>query len=714
MAEDGDSLESWLNKATNPANREEDWEYIIGFCDQVNKELEGPQIATKLIAHKIQSPQDNEAMQALTVLEACVKNCGRRFHQELGKFRFLNELIKLVSPKYLGEKTTERVKTRVIELIFSWSIGLPHETKIGDAYQMLKKQGIVKTDPTYLDKTYEAPPPPRPKNTLFEDDDKAKLLDRLLKSKNPEDLQAANRLIKNMVKEDSNRMEKVSRRLTELETCNNNVKLLNEMLLHYTPGVTSDAELDLMKELYEACERMRPKLFTLASDVDDKDDELNDVLQANDALVRVMDNYKSTVGLEQGSSASTTESSNGANGGAAAAAAASTTASQQAPQSASAALLEDQLSALGFDDNKTSQQPQSNYSSVLNDLLSGPQQNSVATTVPVQSQQPFQLQQHQQPTAQPFTAFPTQQQNFGAFGAGVMRPPMGGVGMTTGVIGGPVPSHGFSNTIGARPMGSSSPLATSSKPPPPTTTNTDPKPSPFDDLDVLSKSMIEQVQKPTKQTKQSVTVQQTTKSQSSLKPNEASSNQPTVQKPSTQPVQQPLVDTTTQPASQPVISTSQTLPGSPVPGSGPSTPSKEVLSLADVFVPLESVQPGGHAPITTYDKNNVRTVFHFAKDSPRPDVLVVVVSTMSSNPSPVKNVIFQAAVPKVMKVKLQPPSASELPAFNPILPPAAITQIMLLANPNKEKVRLKYKLSYSLNEQTVTEVGEVDSFPRLS
>lgn len=36
-----------------------------------------------------------------------------------------------------------------------------------------------------------------------------------------------------------------------------------------------------------------------------------------------------------------------------------------------------------------------------------------------------------------------------------------------------------------------------------------------------------------------------------------------------------------------------------------------------------------------------------------------------------------------MKVKLQPPSTTELPAFNPILPPAAVTQILLLANPLK-------------------------------
>ena len=32
-------------------------------------------------------------------LEACMKHCGRRFHQEVGKFRFLNEIIKVISPK---------------------------------------------------------------------------------------------------------------------------------------------------------------------------------------------------------------------------------------------------------------------------------------------------------------------------------------------------------------------------------------------------------------------------------------------------------------------------------------------------------------------------------------------------------------------------------------------------------------------------------------
>ena len=46
---------------------------------------------------------------------------------------------------------TEKVKTKIIELMYSWSKGLQQEGKIVEAYQMLKRQGIIKEDPTYVD-----------------------------------------------------------------------------------------------------------------------------------------------------------------------------------------------------------------------------------------------------------------------------------------------------------------------------------------------------------------------------------------------------------------------------------------------------------------------------------------------------------------------------------------------------------------------------------
>lgn len=36
---------------------------------------------------------------SVQVLEMCVNHCGEKFHNEVAKFRFLNELIKVLSPK---------------------------------------------------------------------------------------------------------------------------------------------------------------------------------------------------------------------------------------------------------------------------------------------------------------------------------------------------------------------------------------------------------------------------------------------------------------------------------------------------------------------------------------------------------------------------------------------------------------------------------------
>lgn len=41
-----------------------------------------------------------------------------------------------------------------------------------------------------------------------------------------------------------------------------------------------------------------------------------------------------------------------------------------------------------------------------------------------------------------------------------------------------------------------------------------------------------------------------------------------------------------------------------------------------------------------------------------------------------------------MKVKLQPASLSDLPAYNPILPMSAVTQVMLVANPTQVSLSL--------------------------
>ncbi|XP_054243095.1 ADP-ribosylation factor-binding protein GGA1 isoform X2 [Indicator indicator] len=567
------------------------------------------------------------------VLESCMKSCGKRFHDEVGKFRFLNELIKVVSPKYLGSRTPEKVKSKILELMYSWTLGLPHEVKISEAYQMLKKQGIVKCDPKLPDDAPLPPPPPRPKNIIFDDEEKSKILSRLLKSSHPEDLRAANKLIKEMVQEDQKRMEKISKRVNAIEEVNNNVRLLTEMVTNYSKGETTESNEDLMKELYQRCERMRPMLFRLASDTEDNDEALAEILQANDNLTQVINLYKQLVRGEEingemvagplrGSTSALLDLSGldlpaagpsypalpTLSGGSAV---------PMPDQAGSVSLLDDELMSLG-----------------LNDPAPHPGQagdNSVWNS--------FQSSDSNDLTITPITATP------------------------------PVKAD----------AGTSSP-----KPSPST--------SGLDDLDLLGKTLLQQSLPPESQ--QMRWEKQQPPPRLTLRDLQNRSSSGT---------------TVNNPSALPVLQT-----GSPaVPPQPPATTLPQEISLANVTVPLESIKPSSILPVTVYDEHGFRVLFHFAKDAlpERPDVLVVVISMLSTAPQPIRNIVFQSAVPKVMKVKLQPPSGTELPAFNPIVHPSAITQVLLLANPQKEKVRLRYKLTFTMGEQTYNEMGDVDQFP---
>ncbi|XP_038043009.1 ADP-ribosylation factor-binding protein GGA1 [Anas platyrhynchos] len=653
-----ETLEARINKATSPLNKELDWDGIGAFCEQLNKELEGPPLATRLLAHKIQSPQEWEAIQALTVLESCMKSCGKRFHDEVGKFRFLNELIKVVSPKYLGSRTPEKVKSKILELMYSWTLGLPHEVKILEAYQMLKKQGIVKSDPKLPEDAPFPPPPPRPKNIIFDDEEKSKILARLLKSSHPEDLRAANKLIKEMVQEDQKRMEKISKRVNAIEEVNNNVKLLTEMVTNYSKGETTESNEDLMKELYQRCERMRPMLFRLASDTEDNDEALAEILQANDNLTQVINLYKQLVRGEEINGEVTAGPLRGSTSalldlsgldlpatGPSYPAVPTLSGGSAAPvpdQAGSVSLLDDELMSLGLNDPAPHPAPAAD-SSGWNSFQSS--DSSELGVAPV-----------------------------------VAAPPLKADAGTAS----PKPSAGTSG---------------------------------LDDLDLLGKALLQQSLPPEsqqvrweKQPPPRLTLRDLQNRSSSGTAAPAPSALPVLQGAPNPPP--PLPSEVPAPATLP--KTASTPPGSaPGPARPPATALPQEISLANITVPLESIKPSSILPVTVYDQHGFRVLFHFAKDAlpERPDVLVVVISMLSTAPQPIRNIVFQSAVPKVMKVKLQPPSGTELPAFNPIVHPSAITQVLLLANPQKEKVRLRYKLTFTMGEQTYNEMGDVDQFP---
>uniref|UniRef100_A0A8C4ZPX0 ADP-ribosylation factor-binding protein GGA2-like n=1 Tax=Gadus morhua TaxID=8049 RepID=A0A8C4ZPX0_GADMO len=534
-----ENLDSWLNKATDPNNMEDRWDCIQEFYQLINQETDGPQVATRLLAHKIQSPQDNEALQALTILEACMDNCGRRFQVEAVKFRFLNELIKVLIPKYLGKWSSDRVKERVTEVLYGWTLWLKEEAKIQEAYRMLKKQGIVKEDPTLSDRIAMPPPSERTKESVFDKEGKAELLARLLKSTCPEDLQTANRLIKNTIQEEQEKAARESRRGSTLKEVETSVSKLGELLAKSSRTGAPVQHSEELRVLYEHCDRLRPSLFRLASETTDDDAALAQLLAANDELTQVVTTYKERAAKSEGDQARPPTSPRGIR---------------------SYHLID--LSALDAPpDQRTAESP-----------------------------------------------------------------------------------------LHPSPL-SSSPLLLPSSLPPPAPSGNGTLPSGVD-LDSF-------IQNP---------------------PSAGSGLPLTLQ---CQPLDGPL---------SPGESEVTNLPNRSPPLSGPS---------------------GQLEPLPVWDQAGVHVSLHFPRDPPRenPGEAVVVLSAINTSSLPVRDFLFKAAVPKGMSVKLQPSSGSQLPPFNPVLPPAAISQVLLLSNPQKLKVRLRYKLALLHGDQPLSETGEIESFP---
>jgi len=281
------------------------------FAAYVRLNADVPIHAQQLLAYKIQSPIEKEAVAGLKVLEICVRNAGKTFHNEIGKYRFLNELIRVVSPKYLGPRCSTEVKNRVIEIMYSWTIGLKEQTKIADAYSMLKKQGIVKQDPKFDERLTMPTPAPVERCTLIKDAEEEDRLSKLLNSKNPDDIALANEMIKTMYEKDNQRIERIGRKNALMAEAEEKVKLMDEMI---DAGASAKSTI---AQIYRELEQMRPQLFRLTSETEDNNDELMVILRLTDEVNRIInlckDKHPDIINMQSPVSDPSSPMSNGSN-----------------------------------------------------------------------------------------------------------------------------------------------------------------------------------------------------------------------------------------------------------------------------------------------------------------------------------------------------------------------------------------------------------------
>eukprot|EP00042_Codosiga_hollandica_P018406 m.54015 g.54015 ORF g.54015 m.54015 type:complete len:665 (+) comp48684_c0_seq2:98-2092(+) len=660
------SLESLLEKITDSKLHDEDWKSIESFCMVVKRGKESPVGVLQMILDRLRSTNVVVATHALSLLEAVVKNCGLEIHSQIGKFRFLNELIKLVSPKYCANTPTEIVQRILVDIEY-WSLNIPDQAKITEAYHMLVRQGVVFPQQHYptMDRIpagegFMDVPLLSPRvSPLEQDTKKAELLARLLKSKDPKDLIKANRLIKRLADQHDKKLETNAKTSNELEVAENNAKLLSDMLTHYS--IESDPRLEeneIVQDLYKACLASQPKLSKLATESDGKNDLLGEIIRVNDGLTSVIEMYRQ---VEQSQNAFLSRNHSSGFNSATVFASAAPAPSQQAtrntsslldldfsPRSGPVAPVQQQLAGLSFAaPTQQPLQPQNlqtkpkTQSLLDDDLLGGFSTTSSSSTASFASF-PAAQPSHSIPAAQPslFSSAPAQQSLFSSapaqssqslFGAPAAQPLF------------PQPTQTFAQPSFAQP-----PLSFGQ-----------PQPS---------------FAQP-------------------LQPQPVLAAQPA-----------PLLAGfgVPQPAVAPAILTPTSAPLQLVPGIS----SSQAPNLASINIPISSIRPSERPPIDVYNKNNVRVMFHVAKDTPHPSLVVVVASYINLGSFECSDLSFQVAVPKTQQVKLQPPSGTNLPALDPTRPPGTVTQIMIISNPTNTQIRIRYKIKFTVGGMVVDDVGE--------
>uniref|UniRef100_T1J1S5 VHS domain-containing protein n=1 Tax=Strigamia maritima TaxID=126957 RepID=T1J1S5_STRMM len=275
-----------IEQATDVSLPSENWALNMEICDIINETEDGAKDAIKAMRKRLTQNAGknyNVVMYTLTVLETCVKNCGKKFHSYATSKEFVQELVKLIGPK---NDPPTAVQEKVLSLIQSWADafkGTADMSGVVQVYQDLRQKG-VEFPMTDLDAMAPIHTPIRsvPDSEIRAPKPVAHVAPPVLAVSRVESSRAP---VVGRLSAGSATLtpEQLSKMRSELEIVQGNMRIFGEMLMELVPGQEHPSDLELLLDLHKTCKAMQTRVVELIDRVGNEE-VTNELLRINDEM----------------------------------------------------------------------------------------------------------------------------------------------------------------------------------------------------------------------------------------------------------------------------------------------------------------------------------------------------------------------------------------------------------------------------------------------
>ncbi|XP_029917601.1 target of Myb protein 1 [Myripristis murdjan] len=305
-----------IERATSGVLQSEDWGLNMEICDIINETDEGPRDAVKAIKKRIVGNKNfREIMLALTVLEACVKNCGHRFHVLVASQEFVEGvLVRSILPKF---NPPAALHDRVLSLIQSWADAFRNSPSLAGVvcvYEDLRRRGL-EFPMTDLDALSPIHTPHRsiPENGSPE----AATVTATTRPSQPQapshaPTQSTSPPIQPGEGPVSVSPEQEQKLRSELALVKGNLSVMSEMLNQLTPGQSQQDDAELLQQLYSVCKSMQARVVELIPQLLNEG-FIEELLMVNDDLNNAFIRYERFERLNKAQSTTTEQLSSASN-----------------------------------------------------------------------------------------------------------------------------------------------------------------------------------------------------------------------------------------------------------------------------------------------------------------------------------------------------------------------------------------------------------------